>query len=99
MPRLDDYACVACERTFEYLIHGADDQPGCPYCGSSNVTRQIGKPGLELINYHNSDFNERQTARIDARAEEHNKRKDTQEMIAHKKAQILGGASKKLFGS
>lgn len=99
MSRLDDYACVGCDRTFEYLIHGADDQPCCPYCGSSNVTRKISAAGLELVNPHNSDFNDRQTARLNARAEEHNKRRDTQEMIAHKKAQILGAANKRLFGS
>jgi putative FmdB family regulatory protein len=35
-----EYVCMECESHFEELVR-ADDQPDCPDCGATNVSKQF----------------------------------------------------------
>lgn len=94
--KLNDYTCLTCDKVFEYLSHGAEDEPACPFCNSANVSVKIGNPGLELINKNNHDFHVRQDARLSQRAAEHNNTKQVQDAVRFKTEEAVKKMKQKL---
>ncbi len=42
---LYEFVCDDCHAEFEELMHGAEEIPVCPHCGSKHVSRLISAPG------------------------------------------------------
>lgn len=83
--------CPICDLHDQLIERTADVENGvrCDRCGEvSDVV--ISAPALRTINPGNSDFNERQTARLDKRASDHTKTKGYQEEKVWRTRQQLG---------
>ena len=42
---LYEFICEECPADFEELMHGSEEIPSCPHCGSKHASRLISAPG------------------------------------------------------
>jgi putative FmdB family regulatory protein len=41
MPKLDDYQCLNCNSSFEFMSMQADEKVECPHCGSPAAEKRV----------------------------------------------------------
>lgn len=87
--KLNAYQCNNCQKSFDYLQHGSEDEPVCPDCGSSNVCVLPALGGLCVISVNDHDFNQRQSERLQKRADEHNATSAVRDEIQHKRDEFM----------
>lgn len=92
MPKLVDLECTNCLHVFEYLQMPPEDlcPNTCPYCMRvvpfAKIVTTLRPP--KTIVKGNSDYNERERARLEKRSDEHWHREGRDEAIERSRAQM-----------
>lgn len=91
----DRYYCESCDpeqqQPFDFLSHPSIEAspPVCPVCGETETVKQkIGNTNMKVIVRGNSDYAERERARLTKRSNEHFQKKGREEGIERQRMQL-----------
>lgn len=88
--RVLEFFCEACDHRFDYTAATEEHQlqvHPCELCGEP-ATRAVSAPSLQLVNFKNADYKERNEARLKKRSVEHWNKKGKDEAVDRERMQM-----------